>query len=113
MIFRIDYKLFYLIFDNLMISFLIVECGKTSTVVRSNALVINSTTEYLPCSNEKPCYCYGRLCLIGGNCSSGFIYLDGRPISGIHLKHCDKARICKEMGFQNFNQNNFPKKLVI
>ena len=80
--------------------------------MRSNALVINSKTEYLPCSNEKPCYCYGRLCLIGGNCSSGLIYLDGRPISGIHLKDCDKTKICKDLGFQTYARKNLPNKYV-
>ena len=81
--------------------------------MRSNALVINSTTEFLPCSNEKPCHCYGRLCLIGGNCSSGFIYLDGRPIVGpTPLKTCDKTRICKELGFQDFTVKNSPNKYV-
>ena len=81
--------------------------------MRSDALVISSATKYLPCSNEKPCYCYGRLCLIGGNCSSGFIYLDGRPITGMQLKNCDKTRICKELGFQDFAVNNLPNKYVL
>ena len=96
------------------------ECGKTTKIVRSNERVVvgheNSwdyiPEEYLPCTNEKPCYCYGRLCLIGGTCSSGHVYLDGRPIAGVSLNKCNKERICNDLGFQDFAAKDFPNRCV-
>ena len=92
-----------------------LECGKTSKIVRTDARVIvrhDNTDEYLPCTNEKPCYCYGRLCLIGGNCSSGYVYLDGRPIAGVSLNNCNKKTICNDLGFQNFAATDLPNRCV-
>ena len=32
------------------------------------------------CNGEKECFCKGELCLIGGTCSSGNMFVGGKPI---------------------------------
>ena len=56
----------------------------------------------MKCSALKPCYCYGRLCLVSttGKCTEGNVFIDGRPICGAVAGWEKLAKhICQELGF--------------
>ena len=56
----------------------------------------------MKCSASKPCYCYGRLCLVSttGKCSEGNVFIDGRPICGTAAGWEKLGKqICQELGF--------------
>ena len=59
----------------------------------------------MKCSESKPCYCYGRICLTGGrNCSEGNVFISGRPVCGANIGW-DTAFaatiVCKDLGFDS------------
>ena len=64
----------------------------------------------LPCSAKRPCYCYGKICLRGGKCSSGNVYMEGHPIlNRLWTKTEDIAKrnsliICNHLGFRNVKE---------
>lgn len=83
----------------------IKECGNTSKFVTN----ITVRGNMVHCSNAAPCYCHDRICLHGGKCSSGNVYLDGKPFCGfpswrtknplIPERIYEGHMICNDLGF--------------
>ena len=76
-----------------------IECGKTTEITKK-------IDKYkLVCSKQKPCYCYGRICLTGSQtCSEGNIFINGRPLCGVSSgwdKTFAGSMACKQLGFRN------------
>ena len=60
----------------------------------------------MECTTKSPCYCYGKICLVGRSCSEGNVFLDGRPICGADSgwdKQIGRA-ICTELGFKDITK---------
>ena len=51
------------------------------------------------CNNEQFCYCSGNICLTGGNCTSGNVFLGGKPICDGFWGIEDANVVCKSIGF--------------
>ena len=81
------------------LSLLIIVCGRTTRIT-------THIEQYdIACSEEEPCHCYGRLCLVGSQtCSEGNVFIDGRPLCGVPGgwdKTFAGTMVCKELGFRN------------
>ena len=67
--------------------------------------VSKDSNRKMKCSPSKPCYCYGKICLVSNtkSCSEGNVFLDGRPVCGAEYgwdKRIGRA-ICQELGFKD------------
>ena len=61
----------------------------------------------MKCSNSKPCFCYGKLCLVPNTkdeCNKGNAFLIGTPVCGVAYgweKDVLGKILCHELGFQD------------
>jgi len=68
------------------------KCGK-ATKVTSKVLD-------LPCTENKPCYCYGDICLTeGSGCSNGHVYQSGKPVCNTIWNNKGGNVVCNALGF--------------
>ena len=85
-------------------SLMVTGCGKTKRMDHNFTVSENSKAKMV-CSDKRPCYCYGNICLVSksNNCFEGNVFLDGSPICGAGQgwhKNLTKI-ICKELGFRD------------
>merc|ERR1712020_768085 len=61
----------------------------------------------MKCSASKPCFCYGKVCLVPNNandCNKGNAFLEGTPLCGVDQGWDKKVVgkiVCQELGFQD------------
>jgi hypothetical protein len=60
----------------------------------------------MKCSDNKPCYCYGKICLVPKNkddCNQGNVFIKATPLCGIPSGWDDNLGkvICQELGFRD------------
>ena len=76
-------------------------CGKTTRMVTN--FKYNGGGEIV-CTRDKPCHCYGRICLVGSKtCSEGYVLFDAKPICGVASgwKKEDAGQVvCEQLGFR-------------
>ena len=65
------------------------------------------------CSQKEPCFCKDDVCLVGGTCRSGNIYIAGQPISDHPLPYAWDVTganvVCKELGYLGGVPTHFSK----
>ena len=61
----------------------------------------------MECSDSKPCYCYGKICLVPKDatmdCKQGNVFIKATPLCGAPSAWNEKAGkiICQELGFRD------------
>ena len=60
------------------------------------------------CSEEKPCYCHGKICLVSDkdSCTSGNVFIEGAAVCGPE-KYFTKdlgRTICQQLGFRDLHR---------
>ena len=96
-------RIFLLLPSNIL-TYVLIGCGKTKKMTQNFVVSIYSKHQMV-CTADRPCYCYGKICLVSnkGNCYEGYVFIDGRPFCGAGVgwnKRVGRA-ICQELGFRN------------
>ena len=90
----------------------IAVCGLTKEITR-NLSYASDNPKYpfnLPCNAHTPCYCYGEVCLRGQSCSSGNVYVQGRPVlNKLWMANEETANknsliVCQQLGFHSVTE---------
>ena len=70
--------------------------------------ILNSSEKaIMKCTSDKPCFCYGKLCLVPENrkdCNKGNVFIAGTPLCGVHYgwtKELLGKIVCQELGFRD------------
>ena len=87
---------------------------KITTKISYAHELIRDLRNNINCTARTPCYCYGQVCLRGGSCSSGNVYLRARPFYGKTWKNESASLVvCKQLGFRSVSETGTDRYVTL